>query len=192
MAARILQRRLISLFERNQPQNPLLSSPSWQFFPSTSAILNRFGFYEREIQTQSNRSSHDGKDLESREASMLKSSSDAEYVSLPTDSEDKSAVKFSANSNLRPSSRHDLAMIFTCKVCETRSVKTVCRESYEKGVVVVRCGGCDNLHLMADNLGWFGKPGSVEDFLAARGEEVKKGSVDTLSLTVDDLAGRKP
>ena len=102
-----------------------------------------------------------------------------------------SSLKYSAVSNLRTSSRHDLAMIFTCKVCETRSVKTVCRESYEKGVVVARCGGCNNLHLIADHLGWFGEPGSVEDFLAARGEEVKKGSIDTLSLTLEDLAGKK-
>ncbi|KHN00853.1 DNL-type zinc finger protein [Glycine soja] len=83
-------------------------------------------------------------------------------------------------------------MVFTCKVCETRSIKTVCRESYEKGVVVARCGGCNNLHLIADHLGWFGEPGSIEDFLASRGEEVKRGSVDTLNLTLEDLAGRKP
>ncbi|RVW84299.1 DNL-type zinc finger protein [Vitis vinifera] len=93
---------------------------------------------------------------------------------------------------LEESSRHDLAMIFTCKVCETRSVKTACRESYERGVVVVRCDGCSNLHLIADRLGWFGEPGSIEDFLDARGEEVKKGSADTLNLTLEDLAGMKP
>lgn len=98
---------------------------------------------------------------------------------------------YSAFSRLKPSSRHDLAMVFTCKVCETRSVKTACRESYEKGVVVARCDGCNNLHLMADRLGWFGEPGSVEDLLAARGEEVKKGSTDTINLTLEDLAGTK-
>ncbi|KAJ4970516.1 hypothetical protein NE237_003615 [Protea cynaroides] len=99
--------------------------------------------------------------------------------------------KYTALSNVQASKRHDLAMIFTCKVCETRSVKTVCRESYEKGVVVARCGGCDNLHLIADRLGWFGEPGSIEEVLAARGEEVKKGSIDTLNLTLEDLAGTK-
>lgn len=94
-------------------------------------------------------------------------------------------------SNLKTSPRHDLAIMFTCKVCETRSVKTCCRESYEKGVVVARCGGCDNLHLIADRLGWFGEPGSVEDFLSSRGEEFKKGSAETLNLTIEDLAGKK-
>lgn len=82
-------------------------------------------------------------------------------------------------------------MVFTCKVCDTRSMKMASIESYEKGVVVVRCEGCDNLHLIADRRGWFGEPGSVEEFLAARGEEFKKGSMDSLSLTVEDLAGEK-
>ncbi|KAF3319894.1 DNL-type zinc finger protein [Carex littledalei] len=92
-------------------------------------------------------------------------------------------------SNLKMSTRHDMAMIYTCMVCETRSMKTASRESYEKGVVVTRCPGCNNLHLIADRLGWFGEPGSVEDFLAVRGEEVKKGSVDTLNFTLDDFTG---
>lgn len=70
-------------------------------------------------------------------------------------------------------------------------MKTFCKESYEKGVVVVRCGGCNNLHLIADNLGWFGEPGNVEQLLASRGEEVKKDSVDSLSLTLEDLVGTK-
>jgi DNL zinc finger len=82
-----------------------------------------------------------------------------------------------------------MAMIFTCKVCETRSMKTASRESYEKGVVVARCPGCNNFHLIADRLGWFGQPGSVEDFLAAKGEEVKIGSVDTLNFTLEDFTG---
>lgn len=69
-------------------------------------------------------------------------------------------------------------------------MKTCCRESYEKGVVVVRCAGCNNLHLIADRLGWFGEPGSIEDLLTARGEGVKKGSIDSLNLTLEDLAGK--
>lgn len=82
-----------------------------------------------------------------------------------------------------------MAMIFTCKVCETRSVKMASRDSYDNGVVVARCGGCNNLHLMADRLGWFGQPGSIEDFLAAQGQDVKKGDTDTFSFTLEDLAG---
>ncbi|CAA2976151.1 DNL-type zinc finger -like [Olea europaea subsp. europaea] len=103
----------------------------------------------------------------------------------------ENAAKHNVISDLKVSERHDLAMIFTCNVCDTRSVKTVCRESYDKGIVVARCTGCNNLHLIADRLGWFGEPGSVEEFLAACGEEVKKGPIDTLNLTLDDLAGKK-
>ncbi|KAF3789381.1 DNL-type zinc finger protein [Nymphaea thermarum] len=102
-----------------------------------------------------------------------------------------SSVHYKALSNLKASARHDMVMMYTCKVCETRSARTACRESYEKGIVVVRCSGCNNLHLIADRLGWFGEPGSVEDFLAARGELVKKGSLETMNLTVEDLAGAK-
>jgi protein import protein ZIM17 len=68
-------------------------------------------------------------------------------------------------------------------------MKMASRDSYENGVVVARCGGCNNLHLIADRLGWFGEPGSIEDFLAAKGEEVKKGSTDTLNFSLDDLVG---
>ncbi|CAN6487353.1 unnamed protein product [Victoria cruziana] len=103
--------------------------------------------------------------------------------------ERNSSVQYKAPSNLKAPKRHDMVMIYTCKVCETRSLKTACKESYEKGIVVVRCSGCNNLHLIADRLGWFGEPGSVEDFLAARGEDVKKGSSETMNLTVEDLTG---
>lgn len=99
------------------------------------------------------------------------------------------SFKVRDTSNLKISPRHDLAMVFTCRVCETRSVKMASRDSYENGVVVARCGGCNNLHLIADRLGWFGEPGSIEDFLAAKGEEVKKGSMDTLNFSLDDLVG---
>jgi len=68
-------------------------------------------------------------------------------------------------------------------------MKMASRDSYENGVVVARCGGCNNLHLIADRLGWFGEPGSIEDFLAAKGEEVKKGSTDTLNFSLEDLVG---
>jgi protein import protein ZIM17 len=46
-------------------------------------------------------------------------------------------------------------MAFTCVKCETKQARTFSKESYEKGVVLVRCEGCDKLHLIADNLGWF-------------------------------------
>ncbi|RVW27542.1 DNL-type zinc finger protein [Vitis vinifera] len=170
----------------------LLAEPSWQFLPSASAAFTRDQFYRRGLGTQVEPTNYANEDEEKCEAGSLNLNSDSADDVSQVKSDDNSAVKYTAMSNLKTSSRHDLAMIFTCKVCETRSVKTACRESYERGVVVVRCDGCSNLHLIADRLGWFGEPGSIEDFLDARGEEVKKGSADTLNLTLEDLAGMKP
>lgn len=46
-------------------------------------------------------------------------------------------------------------MAFTCSKCNTKQARTFSKDSYEKGVVLLRCQGCDSLHLIADNLGWF-------------------------------------
>lgn len=167
----------------------LLAASSWH--SSINTILNRYGFLKREVSTQTNPNKYVSENVENNEANTLKPSVNSGNPPTSMSITENSAIKFSANSNLKTSSRHDLAMIFTCKVCETRSIKTVCRESYEKGVVVTRCGGCNNLHLIADHLGWFGEPGSIEDFLATRGEEVRRGSVDTLNLTLEDIAGKQ-
>jgi protein import protein ZIM17 len=48
-----------------------------------------------------------------------------------------------------------LILAFTCKVCNKRSGKKISKRSYEHGVVVVRCDGCNNLHLIADRMGVF-------------------------------------
>ena len=48
-----------------------------------------------------------------------------------------------------------LAIQFTCKVCNHRQTKTFTKHPYEKGIVIVQCDGCENNHLIADNLSWF-------------------------------------
>lgn len=64
--------------------------------------------------------------------------------------------------------------LFPCKIvwnpAETRSAKMFSKKTYETGVVIVTCSGCKGNHLIADRLGWFGEPGSVEDYLKAQGQ----------------------
>ena len=41
------------------------------------------------------------------------------------------------------------------------------------GVVLIRCEGCDNLHLIADNLGWFRDEGvNIEQLMKEKGKKV--------------------
>lgn len=71
-----------------------------------------------------------------------------------------------------------MQMMYTCKVCNTRNSQTISNLAYSKGVVIVRCSGCQNNHLVADNLGWFrDNKTNIEDLLRERGEEVRRVSV---------------
>ncbi|KAJ8038786.1 DNL-type zinc finger protein [Holothuria leucospilota] len=99
-----------------------------------------------------------------------------------SNAEDKQPV-----GKLDESDRYYLA--FTCKVCQNRMSRTISKVAYSKGVVIVRCTGCNNLHLIADNLGWFQGGGkNIEEILAAKGESVKKSiSEDTLEVTPDEM-----
>jgi protein import protein ZIM17 len=57
-------------------------------------------------------------------------------------------------------------------------------------VVLVRCQGCTNLHLIADNLNWFGESNkNIESILAEKGEKVKLLNSGTLEITPEDIVG---
>ncbi|GFT44951.1 DNL-type zinc finger protein [Nephila pilipes] len=74
-----------------------------------------------------------------------------------------------------------LFLAFTCKICKTRIEKNISKSAYTKGVVIVTCDGCNENHLIADNLGWFPNlkaMRNIEDFMEAQGEKVKR--------TIDD------
>ncbi|EZA61936.1 hypothetical protein DMN91_009362 [Ooceraea biroi] len=70
-----------------------------------------------------------------------------------------------------------MRLIFTCKKCSTRNSKLISKLAYDKGVIIVRCDGCKNNHLIADNLGWFTeihKGINIEKIMATKGESVRR------------------
>ncbi len=53
--------------------------------------------------------------------------------------------------------------MFTCGQCNHKQIRSFTKTAYHKGVVLVRCQGCEKIHLVADNLGWFeDEPVNVE------------------------------
>ena len=68
-----------------------------------------------------------------------------------------------------------MIIVFTCKVCGTRAARKMSKEAYNHGVVLIRCPGCNNLHLIADHLGYFDDNSTnVEQILAQKGEKVMR------------------
>lgn len=71
-----------------------------------------------------------------------------------------------------------MQMIYTCKVCSTRNSQTISNQAYTEGIVIVKCSGCQNKHLVADNLGWFkDKKTNIEDILKEKGETVRRVAI---------------
>lgn len=94
-------------------------------------------------------------------------------------------VRFFSNSELwnavmkLPGVKHHqsglFAMFYTCNKCNTKGGKTFSKDSYYKGVVLIRCDSCDSLHLVADNLGWFrDSPVNIEMIMKEKNENVTR------------------
>lgn len=79
-------------------------------------------------------------------------------------------------------------LVFTCKVCNTRSAKTFSSQSYKHGVVFVKCDGCGNNHLIADNLRWFrDSPVNIKDLAAETGERYEELTLTDLMDAPEDV-----
>lgn len=86
-----------------------------------------------------------------------------------------------------------MAIVFTCKVCNTRSAKQFTEQAYKHGVVIVKCPGCSNQHLIADRLGFFEDDSwDIETAMKNVGEKFTAvTNENVLELTMRDLLGDK-
>jgi hypothetical protein len=89
-----------------------------------------------------------------------------------------------------------LHVVFTCTHCDTRSQRRMSRQAYSSGVVLIRCPGCQQLHLFADHLGWFsdGRE-TIEDIMREKGITVRKiggaGEEEGQDSTADGGSSRR-
>lgn len=73
-----------------------------------------------------------------------------------------------------------LKLGYLCKVCHKRSTKSISKQAYKHGVVIISCPGCSTNHLIIDNVGWFKNAGmkNIEDVIAANTGHVTKIVID--------------
>ncbi|XP_954303.1 uncharacterized protein TA20720 [Theileria annulata] len=71
--------------------------------------------------------------------------------------------------------------VFTCNICNNRTAKSFSKQAYHHGIVYVKCESCNSrkllliiIHLISDQLGWFGEKQNIEEILLKKGQEVSK------------------
>ena len=90
---------------------------------------------------------------------------------------------------------HKFQIQYTCNICETRNTNTISRIAYRQGVVIARCKGCQNQHLIADHLGWTNYEGgfqgnetnTIEDYFANDANNKTNVTVSRVNTDVFEL-----
>jgi len=96
-------------------------------------------------------------------------------LSTPTEGEKKSERNILGSQH----GGSKMIIVYTCKVCETRSAKQFTKKAFEEGVVIIQCPGCKSYHLIADNLQYFDQHAfNIEELLTERGDSIAKAYID--------------
>lgn len=67
------------------------------------------------------------------------------------------------------------------------------KRAYHHGIVLIRCEGCQGVHLIADNLGWFEDTSvNIENIVERMGEKYQKLSAEGLfQMSTEDIFSEK-
>ena len=168
LASRTLLFRSLRVSPRMLPNRPAMLKPSCRCLISSKQLHNDNIFSEM---------------VEKHKKTMNENSKNMSSDSIKNESE---KVPLGELKNRK------LALGFTCKVCSTRNTKLISKQAYEKGVVLVKCEGCDNHHLIADNLGWWEEYGgqgihNIEAILSAKGESIRRIANESENAAISEL-----
>lgn len=153
--------------------------------------------------------STDDLNLAMQEVTQQSSAAGSSTTNTTTEKEDATTHTLNLDSIPGTSKgKRQLAIIYTCNVCNTRAAKKFTEQAYNHGVVLVRCPNCQSLHLIADRLGFFtdsnteehgdsgggGKGWDIQTFMKNIGKEenvkvVTRNNEEVLEVTMDDMLG---
>lgn len=86
--------------------------------------------------------------------------------------------------NLTVDTHGQYMIMFTCGKCDHKQSKFFTKTAYHSGVVLVKCDGCGSVHVIADNLGWYGDKANIEDIMKQKNQEVLLGHADPRLLSI--------